>query len=82
MGARKKNTNPLYVVKNGHVEQADSILDLLIKKFNLTPVINLFNALIKMILENVKTYAVFVAVQDFFNLIIEKLKLFRQFSII
>lgn len=78
----KKNQNPLYVVKEDHVEEASGLFDLFIKKFNLVAVVNIFEALFKTILENIQTYAAFKAVSDFFDLLVDKLKLFKQFSII
>lgn len=79
---KKKNQNPLYVVKDDHVEQASGIFDLLMKKFNLTGLVDILNAFFNVLFENVKTYAVFVAISEFVDLIVEKLKLFKQFSIV
>lgn len=79
---RKKNQNPLYVVKGDHVEPAHGFMDMLLKKFNLKPVLDILNALFKMLLENIKTYAIFVAVSEFIDLLVDRLKLFKQFTIV
>lgn len=79
---KKKSQNPLYVVKGNQVEAADGILDMLLKKFNLGPAMDVINALLKVVMDNVKTYAVFVAVMEFLDLFIERLKLFKQFAIV
>ncbi len=62
----KKSKNPLYVVTNNgaQVEQAKDLLDLLIKKFNLAPVIEILKVFLKMLSENVKSYAMFVEVKN------------------
>jgi hypothetical protein len=77
-----KKQNPLYVVKGDQVEEADGLFDMLFKKFNLGPVIDILNAIFKMLVENIKTYAVFVAVSEFFDLVVDLLLLFKQFSIL
>jgi hypothetical protein len=74
--------NPLYVVKNGHVEEAENFMDLLIKKFNLTPVFEILGNILQMLLENVKTYSAFVVVQEFLDFFISKVELFRKYSIV
>jgi|GEM_PF-1077135 len=51
-----KNKNPLYFVKGQDVIAADTLLDLLIKKFNLTPVIEFMKTYLKILLEMVKDY--------------------------
>lgn len=79
---KKKNPNPLYVVKGDQVEEADGFIDMLLKKFNLGPALDIINALFKVIFDNIKTYAGLVAVMELLDLFMERLKLFRQFSII
>ncbi len=76
-----KNKNPLYVVKKDYVEEAQGVLDLIIKKLNLTPIIEFLMALIKMLLENVKSYAAFEAISDTVEDIFNRIELFRKFSI-
>lgn len=80
MSERAKN--PLYVVKGDHVEQADNFVDLLIKKFNLAPVMEVLGNILAMLLENVKTYSAFVVVQEFLDFFISKFELFRKYSIV
>ena len=79
---KTKVKNPLYVVKENHVEEASGILDLLIKKMNLGPLVELLNSLFEMLLENVKNYAGFVIVQNFIEFIVQKFEMFRRFSVI
>ena len=79
MNARK---NPLYVVKGDQVEQADNFVDLIIKKLNLQPVIDFLQMVLKMLLENVKTYAAFTVVMDFVDLVVQKIELFKKYSIV
>lgn len=77
-----KVKNPLYVVKNDHVEEASGLIDLLIKKMNLGPLVELINSLIKMLLENVSNYSGLVMAQNFIDLILQKFEMFKKFSII
>ena len=44
-----KNQNPLYVVKGDQVEEATGLIDMLLKKFNLAPVLDILNALFNML---------------------------------
>lgn len=67
-----KNKNPLYVVKGKEVQEASSLLDLFIKKFNLTPVINILQVLLKMLLEQVENFAMFVVVKSYIDEVIKK----------
>ena len=77
-----KNENPLYVVKGDNVEEAKNLLDLFIKKLNLGPVLEVLQNILMMLMENVQSYAAFVAVQDFLDFIIQKIELFRKYSIV
>lgn len=53
--ARKNTTNPLFVVTNNgqDVEEAESMIDALIKKFGLAPFLQFFETVIQMIMEQV-----------------------------
>ncbi len=79
---KKKNQNPLYVVKGDQVEAAENFLDLIIKKFNLAPIIDILTNILKMLLENVKTYSAFVVAKEFLDFLVSKLELFKKYSII
>lgn len=58
-----KNKNPLYVVKGKTVQEAKGVFDLLIKKMNLEPVVQFLMQLMKTMLEEVKTYPMFVMIK-------------------
>lgn len=65
---KRKNTqkkNPLYVVTNEgkDVEQADSIWDAVVKKFNLQPAIDLLWTLLELLAKQVNSYAALVWLQ-------------------
>lgn len=77
---KNKTKNPLYVVKGKDVEPADGILDLLVKKLNLQPVIELLDFLFKMLLEQVDSYPKFKAVSEFIERIVARILLFKNFS--
>lgn len=64
-----KPKNPLYVVTNKgkDVESAKNLFDVLVKKFNLEPVIELLKTFLKMFMENAKSYATFVEMKKLFD---------------
>jgi hypothetical protein len=73
--------NPLYVVTNNgqDVETADSLIDLVIKKFGLEPVIEMLQSLLSMLSDQVGNYGFFLFLQQlidgivaFFRSIYEK----------
>lgn len=80
----KKTKNPLYVVtqKGSVVEEAAGFIDLLIKKFNLAPVINFFNWLFKALLEQVEDYPTFIAVKNFIDRVMKRFRLFLAYDLI
>ena len=79
--ARKKSSNkknPLYVVTNNgkDVEQADSVWDAVIKKFNLQPAIDLLWTLLELLAKQINSYAALVWLQgelEKFNTNLDKL---------
>lgn len=68
-----KNKNPLYVVKGKEVEEASSVIDLVLKKFNLVPMVKILQNILNLLLENIQNFAMFSAVKNFLDEIIEKL---------
>ncbi len=77
-----KNKNPLYVVKENQVEEASNFFDLFLKKFNLEPLWDILMSILKMMMENVTSYAGLKMVNDYIELVISKFKLFQKYSII
>ena len=67
-----KNKNPLYVVKGKDVQEVKSVIDLVVKKFNLEPVIQILQNIFKMLLEQVKSYPMLKAVEAFMAEMIQK----------
>ncbi len=68
-----KNKNPLYVVKGKDVQEAKSIIDMVVKRFNLEPMINILKNLFLLLLEQVENYATFQVVKAFIDQIIHKI---------
>jgi hypothetical protein len=84
--AKKKTSakakNPLYVVKGKDVEAASGFLDLMIKKFNLGPIIQMIQALMGELLKSVQTYSMFEAVKKVIDdLIAKTLGLVQKFGL-
>lgn len=76
-----KTKNPLYVVKGKEVQEASSVIDLVIKKFNLEPMIRILNNIFQMLLEQVKTFAMYKAVKQYIDEVVEAvLSLARRFG--
>lgn len=67
-----KNKNPLYVVKGKDVQEAKDIFDLVIKKLNLEPVVLFLQNMLKLILENIKSYPTFIAMKNFLDELVVK----------
>lgn len=69
-----KSKNPLYVVKGKEVEEASSLFDLVVKKFNLEPAINIMKNLFLLLLEQVENFAMYQAVKGFIDQIINQIR--------
>lgn len=69
-----KNKNPLYVVKGKDVLEADSVLDLVIKRFNLEPLITVMKNILNLLMAQVETFAWYIAVKKIFDEMMEKVK--------
>ncbi len=67
-----KNKNPLYVVKGNNVQEAKNFFDLLVKKFNLEPALEIITNIMRMLLSQVTNYSGFVAVKAWFDDLISK----------
>ena len=78
---KQKAKNPLYVVKDQNVEQANGLLDFVVKKLNLEPVIEFLNSIFNILLEQVNTYPLFKAFKQFVDLVVKKLELFQKVSV-
>ena len=72
--SEKKNSNPLYVVRNNgvDVEAASGILDLLLKKTGLDQIIPVLENIMALILSQVTSYPMFMEVKKMFDAIFEK----------
>jgi hypothetical protein len=79
---KAKNKNPLYVVKGDEVQPASGVVDLLIKKLNIEPVIDMLMNLFKMLFEAVNSYAGFMVIKNLFDELMNRVELFKRFSIL
>lgn len=68
-----KAKNPLYVVKGKNVQEAKNLFDLVLKKFNLEPMVQILESLFKMLLEQVKSYPMLVAVKALIDELMAKM---------
>lgn len=70
-----KKKNPLFVVTNQGktVEQATGVLDALIKKLGLQPVISLIEMMIETVISSISSYASLVVANDFLEKLISQL---------
>lgn len=68
-----KNKNPLYVVKGKNVEPAKNLLDLIVKKLNLEPMIEVLTNILKLMLAQVTSYPALVAVKEWFDQMLTKI---------
>lgn len=78
-----KNKNPLYVVKGKEVQEASSIFDLVVKKLNLEPAINILRNIFHLLLEQVENFAMFKAVKEFMEQVFQKIQdLGKRFGVL
>ena len=82
MANASRSKNPLYVVKDDHVEAAGNVFELLLKKFNLEPLWELLMNMLKMLLENAQSYAGLKILNEYLVFLTSKFKLFQKYSII
>jgi len=78
----KKNKNPLYVVSGQEVEEANGLVDFLVKKLKLEPAINFLNMMFELLLSQIDSYPVFIAVKEFIDLVMKRIELFQKVSIL
>ena len=73
--SNKKSTNPLYVVRNNgvDVEEANGILELILKRSGLDKMIPLLESFFEMILSQVQSYAVFIEIKKMYDQVFEKM---------
>ncbi len=77
-----KHKNPLYVVKGKDVQEAKDIFDLVIKKLNLEPMVQFLQNMLKMILENIKSYPTFLAMKNLLDeLVVRYFGLVKKFGL-
>lgn len=67
-----KEKNPLYVVKGKTVLEAKGVFDMLVKKLNLEPVLNMLINLLKMLMEQVSNYPMFVSIKKVIDEVMSK----------
>ena len=79
---KDKIKNPLYVVKGQNIEEASGLLDFVVKKLNLAPVIEFLTMIIKMLMEQVNSYPMFLAFKQFIDLVLKKLELFQRVAVL
>jgi hypothetical protein len=78
-----KTKNPLYVVKGKDVQEASSMLDLIIKKFNLEPLMTVLKNIFNLLLEQVENYTMFLVVKNFLDQIFQKvIELGKKFGLV
>lgn len=72
--SNKKN-NPLYhISKDGKdVEHVSGVVELLVKKLGLDPVVEMLEDMFKFLMEQINSYAMFSAVKDIFDELLGKL---------
>jgi hypothetical protein len=79
---KAKSKNPLYVVKGKDVQEASNMFDMIVKKFNLEPLMLFVQNMLKMILENIKSYPTFVALKNFLDeLIVRYFGFIKKFGL-
>ncbi len=73
-----KNKNPLYVVKGSTVLEAKNLFDMVLKRFNLEGVYEIFMNILKMLLAQVKSYPMLMVVKGIVDQMVNKV--FNRFE--
>ncbi|HXH30760.1 MAG TPA: hypothetical protein VNJ01_08090 [Bacteriovoracaceae bacterium] len=77
-----KIKNPLYVVKGKDVLEASSVMDLVVKKFNLEPMLKILGNILQFLFNQIKDYPTFKAVKSLFDqLVVQYLALVKKFGL-
>lgn len=69
------------IVKKDYVTEVQGVFEYLVEKFNLTPVLELVQMIIDMIISSVSNYAMVKALNEFLTKIVARLELFRKVSV-
>jgi len=78
----KKHKNPLYVVKGKDVQEVKGMVEFMIKKFNLGPVVQILQNIFKMLLANVKDFSTLQVVKSFIDeLVVKYFSLVKKFGL-
>jgi hypothetical protein len=70
----EKSKNPLYVVKGKNVEMASGLFDMLIKRFDLAPVVAMLQQLLSMLLAQVNSYPLLAQVKTLVDVVLAQLQ--------
>ncbi len=77
-----KKKNPLYVVKGKDVEEAKSLMEMVVKKFNLGPVLSLLKNIMDFLLKEIQSYAVLRVVKNWLDELVRVIHLLtRRFGL-
>ena len=68
-----KTKNPLYVVKGKTVLEAKGVVDLILKKFNLEPAVEILMKLVDFLMSQVKDYPTFLAIKKVVDELTERI---------
>ena len=68
-----KTKNPLYVVKGKDVLEVKNILELVVEKLNLGPVIEMLKMIMDSIVNQIQSYAMLAAFNEFFQDLLKKI---------
>jgi hypothetical protein len=79
-----KENKIFYVVsqKNNVVSEAKGVVDFIVQKLNLQPLINLLKQIIAFILENISGYPAVVMCKKIVDEFLKKMQLFEKFGIV
>ena len=77
-----KIKNPLYVVKGKDVLEASSVVDLVIKRFNLEPVLKVLGNILQFLFNQIKDYPSFQAVKALIDrIVVQYLGIVKRFGL-
>lgn len=69
------------IVKKDYITEVQGVLEYMVEKFNLAPLVEVLNNIFQMILAQITTYPMLKAFIEFYEKIMARVELFRRVSV-
>jgi hypothetical protein len=69
------------VVKKDYITEVQGVLEYMVEKFNLAPLVEILNNIFQMILAQITTYPMLKAFMEIYEKVMARVELFRKVSV-